>query len=133
MRKIKEFVRNLTIVIAALYFYFAVLFILGFSITWIAIRLMTLVFGLPLVDSLIYISAGIVFTSIAAIDLYLVGKKEWSPATIILSIPFVIYGFIKSVVKKTSFTFNTAQTPGEYKALNDSFKNVFKPIQKHFN
>jgi len=131
--KIKEFVKNLSIVILALYFYFAILFILGFIITWTALRISTSVFELPLTDLLMYVSAGIIFISLASVDLYLVSQEKWSPVTIILLIPFVIYEFIKAVVKKTVFTFDTRQTPRKYKELDDSFKYVLKPIQKHFN
>lgn len=132
MEKMKKVMKNVVMVILALYLYFAVLFILGFVMTWLTVRLSLSVLGFPLTDSLMYISAGIIYTSTASLDMYLVSRKEWSPATVILSIPFVIYGFVKSAVKKTSFTFDTTQAPGEYKELNDCFKNVFRPIRRHF-
>ncbi|MCL2141842.1 MAG: hypothetical protein FWH46_03050 [Methanimicrococcus sp.] len=128
-----KFAKDFAIICLALYFYFAVLFISGFIITWAVIRISTSVFGLPLTDSLIYLSTGIVFLSVASIDLYFVNKNRWSFATVILLVPLILYKYIKSIVKKTPFTFDAAQAPNVYQKLGDSFNNISKPIRKHFS
>lgn len=132
MKELKDFLKNLTIVVLALYFYFAVLFIIGYALTRFSLHVSNTVFGLPLTEALISTTAIIGFALAASLDLYLVSKKKWSPAMVILLIPVIIFGFIKSIIKKTSFTIDTSQTPREYEGLDNSFKNVFRPIRRHF-
>ncbi|MCL2863330.1 MAG: hypothetical protein FWE54_04500 [Methanimicrococcus sp.] len=129
MKKANEFMKNLAIVIVALYFYFSTLFIVGYILTWVTVSISVSLLGLPLTDILMLTSAAIIFTIVATVDLYLAGKKKWSPAMVIMSIPLIIVKFIESIIRKTVFTIDTSQTPMEYIELNNSFKNILRPIR----
>jgi len=129
---IKTFVKEFLSIILMLYVYFSVLFILSFSVIYLLVIVPQYLFGYYITNTTVFFIAIVIFALIPSIDLYLISKEKWTPAVMLIVTPIVIYEYLKSKINNTTFSLDLVKPFKNYILINDSFKNLCKPIKKHY-